>query len=100
MEGAMPEHNPKGRPVLLTTAQRGVFFGYADDTSGRNVQLNRGRICIYWPNATHGFMGLAVTGPQAGARVGPAADIEVRDVTSVTECTAAAAAAWEAEPWS
>lgn len=90
----------KGRPVLVTTAHRGVFFGYAEDTSGGTIKLTRARNCIYWPRENRGFMGLASDGPKKGSRVGPAADIELRDITSITECAEAAVAAWEAAPWS
>lgn len=87
------------RPVLVTTAHRGVFFGYADNTSGNTIKLYSGRCCIYWPQSNHGFMGLASDGPKSGARIGPAADIELRDITSVIDCTEAAVAAWEKAPW-
>jgi hypothetical protein len=90
---------PSGRPVLITTAHRGVFFGYAEDTSGETIKLKRGRNCIYWPSENHGFMGLAADGPKKGARIGPAADIELRNVTSVTECSSAAVDAWESISW-
>jgi hypothetical protein len=89
----------KSRPVLVTTEYRGVFFGYAEDTSGTTIKLKRGRNILYWPEATHGFLGLAAKGPGPGSRVGPAADIELRGVTSVAEVTPEAVAAWESEPW-
>jgi hypothetical protein len=87
------------RAVLVTTSHRGVFFGYATDTSGAMIVLRAARNCIYWPTENKGFMGLASMGPLKGARVGPAADIELRDITSVAECTTAAVAAWESAPW-
>jgi hypothetical protein len=87
------------RPVLVTTAHRAVFFGYAADTEGETIKLKRARNCIYWPAANRGFLGLASDGPLKGARVGPAADIELRDITCVAECSEAAVAAWEAAPW-
>ena len=87
------------RPVLVTTEYRGVFFGYAEDTSGDTIKLRRARNCIYWPPSNHGFLGLAQSGPHKGARVGPAADIELRKVTSVTECSAEAVTAWESGLW-
>lgn len=87
------------RPVLVTTAHRGVFFGYAENTDGDTIKLSRGRNCIYWPPSNKGFLGLASDGPAKGARVGPAADIELRNITSVSECTEAAVAAWESAPW-
>ena len=88
------------RAVLVTTAHRGVFFGYAEKTDGVTIKLRAARNCIYWPTANKGFMGLASMGPVSGARIGPAADIELRDITSVVECTPVAVDAWEKAPWS
>lgn len=87
------------RPVLVTTAHRGVFFGYATDTDGAIIKLRAARNCLYWPTENKGFLGLASMGPVKGARVGPAADLELRDITAVAECTTAAVTAWEAAPW-
>lgn len=93
------ERNPSERAVLITTEWRGVFFGYAVETDGPTIKLRRGRNCVYWPIANHGFLGLAADGPKEGARIGPAADIELRGITSVVEVTDEAAARWEAAPW-
>jgi hypothetical protein len=90
----------KERPVVVTTAHRGVFFGYAEDTEGETIKLRAARNCIYWPVENKGFMGLAAMGPVNGARVGPAADISLRDITSVIEATEEAVKAWEESPWS
>ncbi len=87
------------RAVMVTTSHRGVFFGYATDTSGATINLRAARNCVYWPTENKGFMGLANMGPMKGARVGPAADIELRDITSVAEVTECAVAAWESAPW-
>ena len=87
------------RPVLVTTAHRGVFFGYATDTDGAVVRLRRARNVVYWPAETRGFLGLAATGPKPGSRVGPAADIELRDITCVALCTPEAVQRFEEEPW-
>jgi hypothetical protein len=87
------------RAVLVTTKHRGVFFGYATKTDGETINLRAARNCIYWPAENKGFLGLANMGPIVGARVGPAADIELRDITCVAECTPAAAEAWETAPW-
>ena len=84
------------RPVLITTEFRGVFFGYADDTSGDTVTLTKARNCIYWSSANGGFMGLASEGPAKGSRIGAVVDkIELRKVTSVAEVTESAAKVWE-----
>jgi hypothetical protein len=88
-----------GRPVLVTTAHRGVFFGYADATEGETIALKRARLCIYWSSDMHGFMGLASMGPSKACKIGPPADIDLRAITCVAEVTAEAAAKWEAAPW-
>jgi hypothetical protein len=90
---------PKERAVLVTTAHRGVFFGYAEETDGATIKLRAARNCIYWPQGNKGFLGLASMGPISGARVGPAADIELRDITCVAECSETAVKAWELAPW-
>ena len=66
----MTDNTTNGRPVLVTTEYRGVFFGYAEDTSGDTVILTNARNCIYWPSANGGFMGLASEGPATDARIG------------------------------
>jgi hypothetical protein len=88
-----------GRPVLVTTAHRGVFFGYAEETQGETIKLRAARLCVYWSRDVKGFMGLASTGPSKDCRIGPPADIELRAITSVTEVTPVAVIAWEAAPW-
>lgn len=87
------------RPVLVTTEYRGVFFGYATETSGDTINLKRARNIPYWDASTKGFLGLAERGPGKQCRVGPAADIELRKITCVAECTPAAVEAWESAPW-
>lgn len=88
-----------GRAVLVTTTHRGVFFGYAHNTDGDTIKLEAARLCVYWSADCKGFMGLASSGPTKGCRVGPPADIEVRNITAVVEVTPAAIKAWEAQPW-
>ncbi len=88
-----------GRPVIVTTAHRGVFFGYATKTAGETIKLARARLCLYWSRDVKGFMGLASNGPSAFCRIGPPADIELRAITAVLEVTPDATAKWEAAPW-
>lgn len=91
--------NETERAVLVTTAHRGVFFGYATETDGPTIKLRAARNCIYWPVENKGFLGLAAKGPAKGARIGPAADLELRDITCVAECTQESVIAWENAPW-
>jgi hypothetical protein len=89
----------KERAVVVTTAHRGVFFGYAVDTTGKSVELKRARLCIHWSSDLRGFMGLATMGPNNNCKVGPPANILLHDVTSVVEVEEAAIKAWESSPW-
>jgi len=95
----MATRKQKERAVLVTTAHRGVFFGYATKTDGPTIVLRRGRNCVYWSADVKGFMGLAAHGPTKGCRVGPPADIELRDITSVVTATDAAVERWESDVW-
>ncbi len=82
------------RPVIVTTDVKGVFFGYAADTSGESIQLTRARMAIYW-GTSRGVMQLAEEGPTAKSRISSRADIEVRRITAVIEVTPEAAIKWE-----
>lgn len=90
---------PAERAVLVTTSHRGVFFGYASDIDGESITLRAGRNCLYWSSDIKGFAGLASTGPSKSCRVGPAVDIQLRDITSVSLVTEVAVKAWESAPW-
>lgn len=87
------------RPVIVTTEHRGVFFGYATETTGATISLKRARNCVYWSADVKGFMGLASTGPSESCRIGPPADITLRKITAVVEVTGDAASRWEQQPW-
>lgn len=87
------------RAVLVTTTHRGVFFGYATDIDGETIDLRAARNCLFWSADVKGFAGLAATGPSKSCRVGPAVDIQLRDITSVSLVTDEAVKAWEAAPW-
>jgi hypothetical protein len=87
------------RPVLVTTAHRGVFFGYvsdADETThtDRTLDLADARMAIRW-GTTGGVLELAATGPTSASKIGATAPlIRLHDVTSVSAVTPAAEAAW------
>ena len=89
----------KARHVLVTTAHRGVFMGIADKTDGETIALKGARLCIYWSADVKGFMGLAANGPTKACKIGPPADITLRNITAVLEVTPEAVKAWESAPW-
>ena len=83
------------RPVIICTEFRGVFFGYAEDTTGDRVHLKRSRMAICW-GTTKGVMQLAETGPTPSSKISARADLEVRKITAVFEVAPEAVKAWEA----
>lgn len=83
------------RPVIICTEHRGVFFGYAEDTSGDTVNLKGARMAIAF-GTTKGVMQLAETGPTERSKTSAKADIEVRKVTAVFEVSTEAQAKWDA----
>lgn len=99
-----PARKPKTsteRAVLVTTANRGVFFGYTTTPGApETIQILRARNVLYWSAETRGFLGLAAHGPASGSRIGPQAPgLAIRNVTSVADVSPEAAAKFEAAPW-
>lgn len=92
---------PKGPGVLVTTAHRGVFFGYlVGEPSKEKVLLRNARNCLFWSAEVRGFLGLAERGPDRASRVGPVVPEQTLfDITSVSVCTPEAIEAWERSPW-
>ncbi len=85
--------------VLVTTAYKGVFAGYATETNSKTIRLRDARNCIYWPASVGGFVGLASTGPNKDTKIGPKATMTLHDVTAVLECTPEAEQAWIDAKW-
>lgn len=89
------------RAVMVTTAHRGVFFGYTSETEGETIKLARARMVVYWPTDVRGVLGLAATGPTRGSRITQAvSEMEVRAITAVMEVSPEAVANWEKGIWS
>lgn len=82
------------RPVIVCTEHRGVFFGYAEDTSGTTILLKRARMAIYF-GTNRGVMELAETGPTEMSKISARANIDVRKITAVFEVTPEATKKWE-----
>lgn len=87
--------NDTPRPVIVCTEHRGVFFGYATETSGDTIHLTGAKMAIHF-GTTKGVMELADTGPTGSSRISSPADIEIRKVTAVFEVTPQAEKKWEA----
>lgn len=85
--------------AVITTQHRGVFAGYITYPNSKTLTVRGMRNCLYWPRNVGGFEGLAVTGPNSGTKIGPAADATVHDVTCVLRSTPEAEKAWVNAKW-
>jgi hypothetical protein len=99
-----PQETPAhtGRPVIVTTAHRGVMFGYAAEGAnldGEVVEITHARFVVRWAGV-RGLPGLAHTGPNDQCRISPPAPgWRIRNITSVLLVSPEAARAFEAAPW-
>lgn len=85
--------------IVVLTEFKEIFAGYTEDATGDRIQLRDARQACYFSEETHGLIGLAVTGPGKGSKIGPAANIEVRRVVNVIECQPTAIKAWSKASW-
>lgn len=92
----------QGKPVVVTTEHKGVFFGFATGpTAGADtIELLHGQMCVYWSQGVKGVLGLAATGPDKQCKVtAPVPRIELSKVTAVMDATSEAVTAWQSRPW-
>jgi hypothetical protein len=92
--------NGEEKCFVILTEFKEIFCGYSTDVSGDRIKLRNARQAIYYSAESKGLLGLAVNGPGSGSKIGPAANIEVRRVVNVIECSSAAAQVWEKAKWS
>jgi hypothetical protein len=94
----------QGQPAVVTTAHRGVFFGFlapGADRAAKTVELTGSQMCVYWSSDVQGVLGLAASGPTTRCKVTrPVPRITLQDVTAVTDATGEAVKAWQDRPWS
>lgn len=87
-------------PLLVTTAHKGVFFGYGQPTDKTTIRITDARMCVYWSSDVRGIVGLAATGPSSSCKVTAAAPaVTLRDVTAVMEVSKEAEAKWLLQNW-
>ena len=84
---------PKGKPVLVCTEYRGVFFGFAECIEGEVIDLEHCRMAIRF-GTTNGVQQLAATGPTKSSKIGAPSAAKLRKVTSVFHVTEEAVEAW------
>lgn len=89
------------RAVVVTTKHYGVFFGRTDAApDASTATFDDFRNCLYWAKSVGGVFGLAEVGPNKDCRIGVkrSKPTTIVDITSVSDCTEAAAAAWDSAP--
>lgn len=91
-----------GQPVVVTTAHKGVFFGFlTGDRAAKVLELADAQMCVYWSSDVQGVLGLASAGPGSRCKVTrPVPRITLQDVTAVTDATGEAVKLWQERPWS
>lgn len=96
----MATRKSKSRPVLVTTAHRGVFVGHTSDAGdAETIELTQARMIVRW-TGTKGVLGIASGGVNRNCRVTDPVDrIVLRSVTAVIDATVDAAKSWETAPW-
>jgi hypothetical protein len=100
----MSDTEVKGKPVVVTTEHKGVFFGFAAAPAAAGdtaIELTSAQMCVYWSESVHGVLGLAATGPDMRCKITPAVPRILLDkVTAIMDATPEAVKAWELRPWS
>jgi hypothetical protein len=91
--------NQEEKLVVVVTQGNAIFCGWTTDAEGQVIKLRNARQAIYYSADTHGLLGLAANGPGKDSKIGPPANITVRNVTHVIECSPAAVEAWEGAKW-
>ena len=91
--------NAGEKMVVVVTQGNAIFCGWTADADSEVIKLRAARQAVYYSADTHGLLGLAANGPGKDSRIGPAADITVRNVTHVIECSAEATKRWEVAEW-
>lgn len=91
--------NAEENMVVVVTQGNAIFCGWTTDADGDVVRLRAARQAVYYSADTHGLLGLAASGPGKDSRIGPPANITVRNVTHVIECSPSAVRVWEDAKW-
>ena len=86
------------RPVVVTTEQRGIFFGYTKGRRGTSIRLLSARNAFYF-DSVEGFAELATKGPGPRSKIGCRCDLELVGVSAVLECSTIAVERWERAAW-
>ena len=86
------------KPVLITTAHRGVFAGLIpddQDLTAKAMPLKSAKMAIYW-GTTKGVMELCDTGPTGTSKISAPADIPMlHDITAIFAISDTAWKLWQ-----
>lgn len=85
-------------PVLVTTDNRGVYYGYmqTDAQAPARLELENARVVVEWNTGDQGYLSLATVGPQDIAVISVAvSSLIIFGVNSIAVCTPEAATAFD-----
>jgi len=89
--------------VVSTGEHKGIFFGYIEKKEipeDNKIKLINARMCVYFSENVHGFVGLASWGPNNRCKITPSVpEIYLSEVNSIMVCTEKAKEEWEKEHW-
>lgn len=85
--------------VVVVAEGNAIFCGWTTTPDADVIKLRAARQAVYYSADTRGLLGLAANGPGKDSRIGPAANITVRSVTHVIECSPGAIKKWEEAGW-
>lgn len=94
----------KPRAVLVTTAHRGVFFGFTTDDpktalKSKIIEISQCRMIVHWSRDVRGVLGLAASGPTLGCRITKPCDAFLENVTGIFVCTPESITNFGRSPW-
>lgn len=55
--------------LVVTTSDRGVFFGYGFPTTEKTIRIEKARMCVSWSSDIRGVVGLAAVGPSKNCKI-------------------------------
>lgn len=84
-------------PVLVTTKNRGIYYGYmVIDKGPAAVTLAQARVVAEWDCGQEGFLALATKGPRDRAHVSPpCVELTIYDIDTVALVSTEAVEEWD-----
>ena len=86
------------KAVIVRTYSAGVFFGYLQARSGKDVELTRARRIWFWTGANT-LSEIALHGVGPGSKIAEPVTVTLTEAIEVISCSKEGAANMEAATW-